>query len=158
MGRWCGYPSSQSLPDFAVLQLAKAVEVDEKFDPKQSTILVAKENPIFMRKDLPECFQWRIRNLPYPKEATRESQRTHVKFLDSKGKSNHFVFAFSTLDLPSNLAQFVVKCDLLIRLETVVLCDICRLSPGAHDVRTTTDYLISCAYAFHAARSDCARC
>merc|ERR1712216_807053 len=40
----------------------------EKFDAKTTLVLESQENPIFMRKDLAECFQWRIRNLPYPKE------------------------------------------------------------------------------------------
>ena len=28
----------------------------------------SKLNPVFMRKDTPDRFEWRIRNLPYPKE------------------------------------------------------------------------------------------
>jgi hypothetical protein len=71
--------------------------VDEKFDPKQSTILVAKENPIFMRKDLPECFQWRVRNLPYPKEVysvTIDEEKQQIVLRTSNKKY------FKRIDLP----------------------------------------------------------
>merc|ERR1711937_964569 len=71
--------------------------VDQKFDPKASTILVAKENPIFMRKDLPECFQWRIRNLPYPKEVysvTIDEEKQQIVLRTSNKKY------FKRIDLP----------------------------------------------------------
>lgn len=36
------------------------------FDPHSDTLRASATNPIFLRKDTPEHFQWRIRNLPYP--------------------------------------------------------------------------------------------
>merc|ERR1712113_186769 len=36
------------------------------FDPHSDLLRASSSNPIFMRKDTPEHFQWRIRNLPYP--------------------------------------------------------------------------------------------
>merc|ERR1712178_272310 len=35
------------------------------FDPHTDMMRVSSSNPIFLRKDTPEHFQWRIRNLPY---------------------------------------------------------------------------------------------
>lgn len=36
------------------------------FDPSSDLMRASATNPIFLRKDTPEHFQWRIRNLPYP--------------------------------------------------------------------------------------------
>lgn len=42
-------------------------QVHEKvFDPHADTLRASSSNPIFLRKDTPEHFQWRIRNLAYP--------------------------------------------------------------------------------------------
>lgn len=38
------------------------------FDPHADLMRASSSNPIFLRKDTPEHFQWRIRNLPYPPE------------------------------------------------------------------------------------------
>merc|ERR1711976_171620 len=41
-------------------------QVQEKvFDPHSDVMRPSLSNPIFLRKDTPEHFQWRIRNLPY---------------------------------------------------------------------------------------------
>lgn len=37
-----------------------------QFDPSSDLVQVSAGNPIFLRKDTPEHFQWRIRNLAYP--------------------------------------------------------------------------------------------
>jgi len=36
------------------------------FDPHSDMLRASASNPVFLRKDTPEHFQWRIRNLPYP--------------------------------------------------------------------------------------------
>lgn len=36
------------------------------FDPHSDIMRASASNPIFLRKDTPEHFQWRVRNLPYP--------------------------------------------------------------------------------------------
>lgn len=36
------------------------------FDPHSDFLRASSSNPVFLRKDTPEHFQWRIRNLPYP--------------------------------------------------------------------------------------------
>ncbi|CAK0808012.1 unnamed protein product, partial [Prorocentrum cordatum] len=36
------------------------------FDPHSDLMRTSSTNPIFLRKDTPEHFQWRIRNLAYP--------------------------------------------------------------------------------------------
>ena len=40
----------------------------KRFDPEQDWLQASSTNPIFMRKDTSERFEWRIRNLPYPKD------------------------------------------------------------------------------------------
>lgn len=39
---------------------------EKTFDPHSDMMRPSSSNPIFLRKDTPEQFQWRIRNLPYP--------------------------------------------------------------------------------------------
>ena len=38
------------------------------FNAETDTMAPSKLNPVFMRKDTADRFEWRIRNLPYPKE------------------------------------------------------------------------------------------
>mmetsp|Transcript_105473 Transcript_105473/g.183452 ORF Transcript_105473/g.183452 Transcript_105473/m.183452 type:complete len:292 (-) Transcript_105473:71-946(-) len=47
-----------------VFEVGQAPE--RPFDPHSDIIRTSASNPIFLRKDTPECFQWRVRNLPYP--------------------------------------------------------------------------------------------
>jgi len=47
-----------------VFEVGQAQE--KAFDPHTDTMRASSSNPIFLRKDTPEHFQWRIRNLPYP--------------------------------------------------------------------------------------------
>eukprot|EP00913_Durusdinium_trenchii_P034970 g32712.t1 len=47
-----------------VYEVGQATEA--AFDPYSDTLRASSSNPIFLRKDTPEHFQWRIRNLPYP--------------------------------------------------------------------------------------------
>ena len=42
--------------------------VEQDFNPEKDMISASNKNPIFMRKDTDKRFEWRIRNLPYPKE------------------------------------------------------------------------------------------
>ena len=41
---------------------------EEKFDPDTTTLALSSSNPIFLRKDSPSRFEWRIRNLKWPKD------------------------------------------------------------------------------------------
>ena len=43
-------------------------EETRRFDPEQDLMQASSANPIFIRKDTNERFEWRIRNLPYPKD------------------------------------------------------------------------------------------
>ena len=43
-------------------------EDTKRFDPEQDLLQANSANPVFIRKDTNERFEWRIRNLPYPKE------------------------------------------------------------------------------------------
>ena len=38
------------------------------FNPENDLLAASTTNPIFMRKDTVDRFEWRVRNLPYPKE------------------------------------------------------------------------------------------
>lgn len=46
-----------------VFEVGQAPEAS--FDPHSDLMRASSGNPIFLRKDTPEHFQWRIRNLPY---------------------------------------------------------------------------------------------
>ena len=43
-------------------------QADNKFDPSSDLLAPSSKNPVFLRKDTDSRFEWRIRNLPYPKE------------------------------------------------------------------------------------------
>jgi len=47
-----------------VFEVGQAPEA--AFDPHADLMRASASNPIFLRKDTPEHFQWRVRNLPYP--------------------------------------------------------------------------------------------
>eukprot|EP00164_Ancoracysta_twista_P003763 GFYU01005046.1.p1 GENE.GFYU01005046.1~~GFYU01005046.1.p1 ORF type:complete len:200 (-),score=62.18 GFYU01005046.1:28-627(-) len=52
-------------------------------------IAVSSQNPVFTRKDQPDAFQWRIRNLPYPKDVydvsvDEEGRRVVIKTSNKK--------------------------------------------------------------------------
>jgi len=38
------------------------------FNPEKDLIAASSSNPLFLRKDTPTAFSWRVRNLPYPPE------------------------------------------------------------------------------------------
>ena len=42
--------------------------LETNFDPQSDMLAPSSQNPIFLRKDTESRFEWRIRNLPYPKE------------------------------------------------------------------------------------------
>ena len=42
--------------------------VEQSFDPSADLLAPSSKNPIFIRKDSDTHFEWRIRNLTYPKE------------------------------------------------------------------------------------------
>jgi hypothetical protein len=59
------------------------------FDPHSDSLRASAANPIFLRKDTPEHFQWRIRNLSYPAEvysvvADHEKQQIVVRTSNKK--------------------------------------------------------------------------
>ena len=51
---------------------------EEKFNPESDLLAPSTQNPIFLRKDSQTRFEWRIRNLPYPKE-TYSIEIDHTK-------------------------------------------------------------------------------
>jgi len=65
-------------------------QVQEKaFDPHTDMLRSAASNPIFLRKDTPEHFQWRIRNLTYPADVysvTIDDERQQVVVRTSNKK------------------------------------------------------------------------
>ena len=70
-----------------VFEVGQATEV--AFDPYSDVMRASTSNPIFLRKDTPEHFQWRIRNLPYPADVysvlvDHEKQEIVVKTSNKK--------------------------------------------------------------------------
>lgn len=45
-----------------------SVAASRPFDPSKDALAPNSSNPVFCRLDTKDCFQWRIRNLPYPAE------------------------------------------------------------------------------------------
>ena len=43
-------------------------EEAKRFNPDEDLMQVSSSNPVFIRKDTAQRFEWRIRNLPYPKD------------------------------------------------------------------------------------------
>uniref|UniRef100_A0A8C5IC84 Protein DPCD n=1 Tax=Junco hyemalis TaxID=40217 RepID=A0A8C5IC84_JUNHY len=81
------------------------VEVGEPTSPllgalESELITESSSNPIFMRKDTLSSFQWRIRNLPYPKEVysvcVEEEQRCCV--IRTTNKKYYKKFSIPDLD------------------------------------------------------------
>ncbi|NXP67587.1 DPCD protein, partial [Chloropsis cyanopogon] len=81
------------------------VEVGEPTSPllgalESELIAESSSNPIFMRKDTLSSFQWRIRNLPYPKEvysvSVEEEQRCCV--IRTTNKKYYKKFSIPDLD------------------------------------------------------------
>lgn len=64
-------------------------EESRRFDPEQDLMQASSANPIFIRKDTTERFEWRIRNLPYPKdnyiiEVDHQKQQIVLKTVNKK--------------------------------------------------------------------------
>ncbi|KAM5323486.1 protein DPCD isoform 1-T1 [Glossophaga mutica] len=79
-------------------------------------------NPIFMRKDTKVCFQWRIRNLPYPKDVYSVSvdRKERCIIVRTTNKKYYKKFSIPDLDrhkLPlddSSLSFTYANCTLII--------------------------------------------
>uniref|UniRef100_A0A3Q4AY63 Protein DPCD n=1 Tax=Mola mola TaxID=94237 RepID=A0A3Q4AY63_MOLML len=56
-------------------------------------------NPVFSRKDTKTCFQWRIRNLPYPKDVFSVSVEPSERCIIIKTSNKKFYKKFSIADL-----------------------------------------------------------
>jgi len=70
-----------------VFEVGQAPEA--AFDPHADLMRASAANPIFLRKDTPEHFQWRIRNLTYPSDvysvsADHEKQEIVVRTSNKK--------------------------------------------------------------------------
>merc|ERR1712118_241417 len=62
---------------------------ERAFDPTMDLVKPSMSNPIFLRMDTTDKFQWRIRNLPYPKDVyiivvDHEKQQIVVKTTNKK--------------------------------------------------------------------------
>ncbi|XP_037015244.2 protein DPCD isoform X1 [Artibeus jamaicensis] len=79
-------------------------------------------NPIFMRKDTKVCFQWRIRNLPYPKDVYSVSvdRKERCVIIRTTNKKYYKKFSVPDLDrhqlpLDDSLLSFAyANCTLII--------------------------------------------
>ncbi|XP_070844669.1 protein DPCD [Chaetodon trifascialis] len=56
-------------------------------------------NPMFVRKDTKTCFQWRIRNLPYPKDVFSVSVEPSERCIIIKTSNKKYYKKFSVVDL-----------------------------------------------------------
>ena len=55
--------------EFGVAQWEIEIGTEQSnFNPESDLLAPSSQNPIFMRKDSESRFEWRIRNLPYPKD------------------------------------------------------------------------------------------
>ncbi|XP_036920001.1 protein DPCD [Sturnira hondurensis] len=79
-------------------------------------------NPIFMRKDTKVCFQWRIRNLPYPKDVYSVSVDRKERCIIVRTTNKKYYKKFSVPDLDrhqlplddSSLSFAYANCTLII--------------------------------------------
>eukprot|EP00933_Yihiella_yeosuensis_P049042 TRINITY_DN455_c1_g1_i1.p1 TRINITY_DN455_c1_g1~~TRINITY_DN455_c1_g1_i1.p1 ORF type:complete len:305 (-),score=66.29 TRINITY_DN455_c1_g1_i1:262-1176(-) len=77
------------------------------FDPHADLMRASTSNPIFLRKDTPEHFQWRIRNLSYPADVysvsvDHEKQEIVVRTSNKKYFKRIQVADLARLDLKLN--------------------------------------------------------
>lgn len=61
----------------------------KNFDPETDLMQANSSNPVFIRKDTNDRFEWRIRNLPYPKdnyiiEVDHQKQQIVLKTVNKK--------------------------------------------------------------------------
>ncbi|XP_071393263.1 protein DPCD [Centroberyx affinis] len=92
------------------------VEVGEPLTAAAASVdsEVIKENcsnPVFMRKDTKTSFQWRIRNLPYPKEVFSVSVEPSERCCIIKTSNKKYYKKFSIPDL--DRSQLLLDCSSL---------------------------------------------
>ncbi|NWU99503.1 DPCD protein, partial [Upupa epops] len=68
-------------------------------DPESEFIKESSSNPIFLRKDTLSSFQWRIRNLPYPKEVYSVSVEKEQRCCIIRTTNKKYYKKFSIPDL-----------------------------------------------------------
>uniref|UniRef100_A0A3B4BFG8 Protein DPCD n=2 Tax=Periophthalmus magnuspinnatus TaxID=409849 RepID=A0A3B4BFG8_9GOBI len=80
------------------------VEVGEPFTvgSLDAGIKENSSNPFFMRKDTKTSFQWRIRNLPYPKDVFSVSVEPSERCVIVKTSNKKYYKKFSIADLDRN--------------------------------------------------------
>jgi len=86
-----------------VFEVGQAPE--KVFDPHADMLRPSQSNPIFLRKDTPDKFQWRIRNLPYPEKVysiTIDHEKQQIVVRTSNKKY------FKRIDVP-DLARVGLK-------------------------------------------------
>ena len=64
-------------------------EPKKQFNPENDLLAPSGENPVFIRKDTQTCFEWRIRNLKWPKEVysleiDKQKQEVVVRTVNKK--------------------------------------------------------------------------
>ena len=68
------------------------------FNPHTSSIGESSLNPQFGRKDTPKCFQWRVRNLPYPESTYSVSVDGRQVVIRTANKKYYKRFGVPELD------------------------------------------------------------
>lgn len=87
-----------------VFEVGQAVE--GAFDPYSDIMRASSSNPIFLRKDTPEHFQWRIRNLPYPADVYSVSVDHEKQEIVVRTSNKKYFKRIQVPDLPRHDLKF----------------------------------------------------
>ncbi|MEW5317608.1 MAG: hypothetical protein WDW38_008892 [Sanguina aurantia] len=72
-----------------------------RWNPEQGTMQESSQNPIFSRKDARDCFQWRVRNLPYPSDTYNISVDTKERKVVVRTSNKKYFKKFEIPELDS---------------------------------------------------------
>mmetsp|Transcript_20837 Transcript_20837/g.48734 ORF Transcript_20837/g.48734 Transcript_20837/m.48734 type:complete len:287 (-) Transcript_20837:2-862(-) len=87
-----------------VFEVGQAAE--GAFDPYSDLMRASSNNPIFLRKDTPEHFQWRIRNLPYPTDVYSISVDHETQEIVVRTTNKKYYKRIQVPDLPRHNLKF----------------------------------------------------
>eukprot|EP00397_Hematodinium_sp_SG-2012_P052552 GEMP01062186.1.p1 GENE.GEMP01062186.1~~GEMP01062186.1.p1 ORF type:complete len:198 (+),score=29.12 GEMP01062186.1:32-595(+) len=88
-------------------EIEVGMEERRQFDPSADVLGVSNTNPIFMRKDTDDMFQWRIRNLHYPKDTYGISVDDETQQIVIRTSNKKY---FKRIDIP-DMRRLELKLD-----------------------------------------------
>eukprot|EP00694_Reclinomonas_americana_P006601 EC796990.1.p2 GENE.EC796990.1~~EC796990.1.p2 ORF type:complete len:207 (+),score=72.15 EC796990.1:39-659(+) len=74
-------------------------EAPTRFNPDADLLAPSSENPVMIRKDSDDAFQWRIRNLPYPKDTYQVTVDTQNDTIVVRTTNRKYFKRFDVPDL-----------------------------------------------------------